>query len=118
MKTRYGEVPAFVTKDGSLIRELMHPGSHGNRRQSLAEAVVAVGMETELHLHWTSEELYHVTHGEGEMTLGEAVFGVSAGDTVCILPGTPHRIRNAGEVELKILCASSPPYSHEDTELL
>jgi hypothetical protein len=28
--TRYADIPAYVTKDGSLIRELMHPALHGN----------------------------------------------------------------------------------------
>lgn len=118
MKNRYADMAAFVTKDGSLVRELMHPQSHGNSAQSLAEAIVACGMTTELHRHVKSEELYHVTSGCGEMTLGDDVFDVHAGDTVCIPPGTPHRISNRGEDELRILCASSPPYSHEDTEIL
>jgi mannose-6-phosphate isomerase-like protein (cupin superfamily) len=41
-----------------------------------------------------------------------------SGDTVYIPPGTPHKIRNTGDIPLKILCCSSPAYSHEDTELL
>jgi hypothetical protein len=32
--TRYAEIPAYVTKDGSEIRELMHPAMHGNRRKA------------------------------------------------------------------------------------
>ncbi len=118
MRNRYEDLPAFVTKDGSLVRELMHPQSHLNEAQSLAEAIVGIGMSTALHRHLSSEELYHVASGSGEMMLGDEVFEVSAGDTICILPGIPHSIRNTGEVELRILCASSPPYSHEDTELL
>ncbi|NNM81847.1 MAG: cupin domain-containing protein [Burkholderiales bacterium] len=118
MKSSYPEIEAYVTKDGSVIRELMHPQVQGNRNQSLAEAIVARGAQTALHLHPVSEELYHVTQGTGEMTLGEAVFPVSSGDTICIAPGMPHRIRNTGEIELRILCACSPPYSHEDTQLL
>jgi mannose-6-phosphate isomerase-like protein (cupin superfamily) len=43
---------------------------------------------------------------------------VQAGDTVCITPGTPHRIRNTGGETLVILCACAPAYAHEDTELL
>ncbi len=31
IKTRYTEIAPYVTKDGSLIRELMHPQVHGNR---------------------------------------------------------------------------------------
>ena len=117
-RTRYTQVPAFVTKDGSVIRELMHPAVHGNANQSLAEAIVAVGQSTQLHRHHRSEEIYHITSGTGRMTLGAASFDVSAGDTIVIPPGTPHCIRNTGPTELKILCACAPAYSHADTELL
>jgi mannose-6-phosphate isomerase-like protein (cupin superfamily) len=116
--SRYAEIAPYVTKDGSEIRELMHPAVHGNRAQSLAEATVPPGAETLLHRHRVTEELYHVTAGTGLMTLGERVFEVHAGDTVCIPPGTPHRIRNTGAGSLRILCCCSPAYSHEDTELL
>ncbi len=116
--THYAEAPPYRTKDGSEIRELLHPSVHGNRNQSLAEATVAVGATTLLHRHFTSEELYHLTEGTGEMTLGERTFTVSTGDTVCIPPGTPHCIRNSGDTPLRILCCCAPPYAHEDTELL
>ncbi len=118
MQTRYAEIPAYITKDGSQIRELMHPAVHGNRRQSLAEATVAPGTRTQLHRHAQTEELYHVTSGSGLMTLGDACFKVGAGDTVLIPPGTSHRIEATGPAPLRILCCCSPPYSHEDTELL
>jgi mannose-6-phosphate isomerase-like protein (cupin superfamily) len=118
MKTSYGEVAAYVTKDGSVIRELMHPAVHGNRKQSLAEAVVESAARTALHQHALTEEIYHITAGSGLMTLGDARFAVAAGDTVCIVPGTPHCIENTGAEPLKILCACSPAYSHDDTELL
>ena len=118
MKTRYAEIPACVTKDGSEIRELMHPSRHGNRLQSLAEATVQPGARTHLHRHAVTEELYHVSAGSGIMTLGDAGFAVGAGDTVLIPPGTPHRIEATGTEPLRILCCCSPPYSHEDTELL
>ena len=71
MLTRYRNQPPFETKDGSQIRELMHPAVHGNRNQSLAEARVAPGASTALHWHLRSEELYHVTAGCGMMTLGD-----------------------------------------------
>ena len=118
MKTHYADIPAYGTKDGSEIRELMHPDHHGNRAQSLAEAIVAPGAETRLHRHGRTEEIYHITRGEGLMRLGDQTFAVTVGDTVCIPPGTPHNIRNTGETPLHILCACSPAYSHEDTELL
>lgn len=118
IRTAHGEVPSYHTLDGSEIRELMHPAVHGNCNQSLAEARVPPGTETLLHLHRTSEELYSVLEGEGVMTLGDEIFPLAAGDTVCIPPGTPHRVGNTGPGVLKILCCCAPPYSHDDTQLL
>lgn len=118
LHTRYAEAVPFVTLDGSMIRELLHPAVHGNRQQSVAEAIVAPGTETRLHRHQQSEEIYHITAGVGMMTLGQEQFAVSAGDTICIPPGTPHRIQNQGKVPLHILCCCAPAYSHDDTQLL
>jgi mannose-6-phosphate isomerase-like protein (cupin superfamily) len=118
VKTSYEDIQPFTTMDGSEIRELMHPSVHGNAAQSLAEAVVAPGTETALHRHGTSEEIYHITAGAGLMTLDDEVFAVAAGDTVLIPPGTPHSIRNTGGESLHILCACTPAYSNDDTELL
>ncbi len=114
----YAAVKPYVTKDQSIIRELMNPGTHRNKAQSLAEAIVPAGARTVLHLHYVTEELYHVTEGEGMMTLGRKIFPVAVGDTVLIPPGTPHRIEANEAGQLKILCCCSPAYSHDDTELL
>lgn len=116
--SRYATVPLFVTKDGSQIRELMHPVQHAVHQQSLAEAIVQPGQKTALHRHHTSEEIYHITQGRGRMTLGSEFFEVEAGDTVCIAPGMAHCIDNLGDAPLHILCACSPAYSDADTELL
>lgn len=112
------EVPPSVTKDGSIIRELMHPALHGNRVQSLAEALVPPGAKTKLHRHHASEEIYCFTEGRGTMRLGEREFAVQAGDTICIPAGAPHCVMNTGEAVLRILCACAPPYAHDDTEIL
>ena len=118
MISHYHDSSAYTTKDGSTIRELLHPSLHCNRHQSLAEARVAPGCTTLLHRHHQSEELYHITAGNGMMILGDKRFAVSVGDTILIPPGTPHAIENSGDSELVILCCCAPPYSHEDTELL
>jgi mannose-6-phosphate isomerase-like protein (cupin superfamily) len=116
--SRYDQVPPFITKDGSVIRELMHPAVQGNRHQSLAEAVVPPQTATLPHRHHRSEEIYHFTSGSGLMRLGEEEFPVAAGDTVCIPPGVAHALSNPGPQDLRLLCSSSPPYADEDTELL
>lgn len=111
-------VVAYVTKDGSEIRELLHPEQHGVRNQSLAEAVVPPGTTTLLHRHQRTEEIYHVTRGGGLMTLGNTQFTIAVGDSVAILPGTPHCVANTGGEPLHILCCCAPAYAHDDTELL
>jgi mannose-6-phosphate isomerase-like protein (cupin superfamily) len=118
VKTAFAQAEPYITKDGSEIRELMHPDLHGVRHQSLAHATVPPGCETRLHRHKLTEEIYHVTGGAGVMKLGDQEFSVAAGDTVVIRPGTAHAIRNTGTVSLTILCACAPAYAHEDTELL
>ena len=121
MKSVYRDATAYTTKDGSTIRELMHPVAHAHldvRAQSLAEAVVEPGQTTALHKHLKSEEIYHVTAGSGLMTLGDKRFEIGVGDSVVIAPGTKHCVKNIGAMPLKILCACSPAYAHEDTVLL
>lgn len=118
MKSRHADIAPYVTKDGSEIRELMHPATQGNRKQSLAEATLHAGQRTSLHRHLVTEEIYHFTHGTGRMTLGAETFAVRAGDTVAIAPGTAHSVENTGADSMTILCACSPAYAHDDTQLL
>lgn len=117
-KTTYSAITPFITKDGSQIRELMHPAQHGNQTQSFAEAIVEPGAQTQLHRHHASEEIYHITQGSGRMTLGTTLLNVVAGDTICIAPGTPHGIACTSDIPLKILCACAPAYAHDDTEII
>lgn len=115
---RLERVRPFTTKDGSEIRELAGIPSGNAENQSLAEAMVPPGGETEEHHHRASEEIYHFTHGSGRMRLGEDESDVAAGDTVVIPPGTRHKLWNTGHEPLRLLCCCSPPYSHEDTYLI
>lgn len=112
------QVAPYITKDGSEIRELLHPSQHAVCRQSLAEAVVLPGGATQLHRHELTEEIYHVTRGSGLMTLGNEQFAIRVGDSIAIAPGTPHRVENTGSEALHILCCCAPAYSHDDTILL
>jgi mannose-6-phosphate isomerase-like protein (cupin superfamily) len=117
-KERLDTVEAFVTKDGSEIRELAGTPTGNSVNQSLAEATVPPGGDTEEHYHRESEEIYLFTSGSGRMRLGDEEAEVTAGDTVVIPPGTRHKLWNTGPEPLKLLCCCAPPYSHEDTVLL
>ncbi|MEE4362197.1 MAG: cupin domain-containing protein [Pseudomonadales bacterium] len=114
----HGQAEPFVTLDGSLIRELVHPNQGMAQAQSLAEATVPAGATTTLHRHRLTEELYHVLRGRGLMELDGARFEVTVGDTVVIRPGTAHCIHNPGVEDLVFLCCCAPAYADADTELL
>ena len=66
--TRYPDVTPYITKDGSEIRELLHPTQHAVKNQSLAEAIVPPGGKTLLHRHRLTEEIYHITQGDRKST--------------------------------------------------
>jgi mannose-6-phosphate isomerase-like protein (cupin superfamily) len=108
---------AFVTADGSTIRELAGLPSGNTQNQSLAEATVPPGGETAEHYHRTSEEIYLFTAGAGRMRLGSEEGDVSAGDCVAIPPGVRHKLWNPGHEPLVLLCCCAPAYTHEDTIL-
>lgn len=114
-KANLEQLEAFVTKDGSSIRELAGPSWTAARNQSLAEATVPPGGETAEHYHPKTEELYYFTAGAGRMRLGEEEGEVRAGDCVAIEPGTPHKLWNPGPEPLVLLCCCAPAYSHDDT---
>ena len=109
---------AFITADGSSIRELAGIPSGNATNQSLAEAVVPARGATVAHLHRLTEEIYLFTEGSGRMQLGEEERPVRAGDCVVIPPGTPHKLWADEGEPLVLLCCCAPAYSHEDTVLL
>ena len=112
------EVPAFTTKDGSEIRELLAHRNAAIRNQSLAEARVHPGATTTLHYHPRTEELYYILSGVGTMRLGDERRAVGPGDAIAIPPGTIHQITNPGPGLLVFLCCCAPAYEHEDTVLI
>ena len=114
---RLADAEAFTTLDGSTIRELAGAVSLDTENQSLAEATVPPGGETEQHFHRRSEEIYFFIAGSGLMRLGDEESDVSAGDCVVIPPGAEHKLWNPGEEPLVLLCCCAPAYSHEDTVL-
>jgi mannose-6-phosphate isomerase-like protein (cupin superfamily) len=103
-------VEPFTTKDGSTIRELMHTAA-----QSLAEASLLPGQQTQRHYHAASEELYYLVAGEGEMEIDGERAAVTVGDAILIPPGAWHQVTATGESELRFLCCCAPPYTHADT---
>jgi mannose-6-phosphate isomerase-like protein (cupin superfamily) len=111
-------VPAFTTKDGSEIRELLAHRNSNIRLQSLAEARLPPGGKTTPHYHPQTEEIYYILEGEGRMTIDGETSEVVPGDAIAIPPGAVHTITNAGDQTLKFLCCCAPGYEHADTVLV
>ncbi len=109
------EVPAFTTKDGSEIRELLAHRNSAIRNQSLAEARLPVGGATQEHYHPKSEEIYYITHGVGKIRIEGELREVRVGDAIAIPPGRKHKLWNTGNETLRLLCCCAPAYEHEDT---
>ena len=112
------QVPAFTTKDGSEIRELLAHRNSCIAKQSLAEARLAPGQQTTPHYHIQTEEIYYILTGSGRMRIDCEERAVVAGDAIAIPPGAVHTITNTGGETLKFLCCCAPAYEHADTVLL
>jgi mannose-6-phosphate isomerase-like protein (cupin superfamily) len=109
------QAPAFITKDGSEIRELLAHRNSAIRNQSLAEARLAPGASTQEHYHQRTEEIYYITHGTGRIRIDGDLREVKAGDAIAILPGQKHKLWNTGDTVLRLLCCCAPAYEHSDT---
>jgi mannose-6-phosphate isomerase-like protein (cupin superfamily) len=111
-------VPAFTTKDGSEIRELLAHRNSCIRKQSLAEARLPPAAATAPHFHPETEEIYYILEGTGRITIGSEACDVGPGDAIAIPPGAVHTIRTTSDVPLKFLCCCAPGYEHADTVLV
>ncbi|SRR5581483_1334952 len=109
------DIPAFITKDGSEIRELLAYRNSEIRNQSLAEARLPVGASTQEHFHPKAEEIYFITHGSGRMKIENEFRDVKVGDAIAIPPGRKHKLWNTGAETLHLLCCCAPAYEDSDT---
>ena len=109
------DAPAFITKDGSEIRELLAYRNSAIRHQSLAEARLPVGASTQEHYHPKAEEIYFITHGTGRMRIENELCEIKTGDAIAIPPGKKHKLWNTGAEPLRLLCCCAPCYEHSDT---
>src|SRR5436190_14445973 len=112
------DVPAFTTKDGSEIRELLAYRNSAIRRQSLAEARLPPGRQTTPHYHPATEEIYYILEGYGRMQIGDEARIVGPGDAIAIPPGVIHTIEATSQQTLKFLCCCAPGYEDHDTVLV
>jgi mannose-6-phosphate isomerase-like protein (cupin superfamily) len=111
------QLAQFPTLDASRVVELIHPNNSPVRHLSIARATVAAGHSTLRHVHRVSEEVYYVLRGDAAMELDGEIARLGPGDAVLIPPGSEHRVTCVGPGDLILLCACSPPYRDDDTEV-
>src|SRR6266550_4271123 len=101
---KLNECERFVAGDGTLLREVLHPGKDAvSLGYSLAHAVVKP-FEASLPHKLRSSEVYYILEGEGLLTVdGETVI-VGPGDSVYVPPDAVQHIHNTGAGDLAFLC--------------
>ena len=74
----------------------------------LLEVSLAPGIGVPSHTHTCEDETYHVISGGLEVTVGEEVFVLKAGDTLLAPRNIPHELRNSGNTTNHYLLVFSP----------
>ncbi|NER25699.1 MAG: cupin domain-containing protein [Symploca sp. SIO1C2] len=75
----------------SIVEEIMPPGSKGV-----------------VHHHEVSRHFFYVLEGEASLVIDGTTHLLNRGDSILVLPGKVHQIKNESGDELNFLVVSSP----------
>ncbi len=70
---------------------------------------LAAGAETAIESPHEGEEFGYILSGNIILVLGDRQYKVKKGESFYFQPKAPHKIKNAGKSEAKVLWVSSPP---------
>ncbi len=101
----------FSTAERCHITELLNDPACPE--VSLAEARVAPGVTTRLHVVEGTAERYVIVAGSGVVEIDGVSAEVMPGDRVLIPPGAPQRITNTGAGDLRFYCLCTPRFRPE-----
>jgi len=109
---------AFATKDGCLIKEIIHPkNDHTSPGLSLAQAELEPGKATLPH-RLDGLEVYFIMQGKGLMHVGEESAEVKPGQAIYMPPDKIQFIQNTGPDPLIFLCVCHPGYDPDRDEVI
>jgi mannose-6-phosphate isomerase-like protein (cupin superfamily) len=97
----------IVTAMGEKIYEVVGRTVGSRTEQhSVAHVVIPPGKFSRRHYHPEAEESYHVVRGTGWVELDEEIRSLSAGESLLIPAGMPHKIANGSteDLELMVIC--------------
>lgn len=106
----------YVTKDASLIRELLNGRVRPGLGLSLAEAVLEAGQSTAAHRHTAFDEIYYGLEGRGRLFVEGQSFAFGPSSCYLLPRGAAHHLE--AKSRLRLLCICCPGYTHEETILL
>jgi mannose-6-phosphate isomerase-like protein (cupin superfamily) len=96
---------------GETIYEMIgRTGGSRTERHSVAHVVVPPGRFARRHYHPNAEESYHVVQGTGWVELGDEVRSLSAGESLLIPAGVPHKIANGSNEDLVFIVVCVPAW--------
>jgi len=75
-----------------------------------------VGQDCPVHYHEKAAELFIILDGQCEMTVGDEVRVINAGQTVYTAPNEPHKLKAVGDRPLKMFLVVVP--NHEPTHTM
>jgi len=110
-------IKGYITKDNSLIYEILNPKNSPVENVSVALAIVNSKEKTLPHKHLNFDEIYFVIDGDGVFISEGIKKEIRRNDLIFIPRGTIHFVE-AGKSGLKILCICIPPYSHDSTVIV
>ena len=101
---------AAVQVLGGPLKPVFNPRTVGTKFLRFAVGTVAPGEGLVIHVHPGSEEVYYVIRGRGTVRLGEEreKVPIEEGMALYIPPGTPHGVKNTGDVELDVAFFVAP----------
>ena len=110
-----GDIPGIDVAAGIELRELAGRDARiRTAAYSIAQFTLMPGKSMPTSFNKTSEEVFVVTSGSGEVVLEGKAQPVSAGGVVLMKPGVKHSIRSSQASPLTFYAISSPAFSPDD----
>jgi len=94
--------------------ELINKRTSIPNKVSLAIIILDVGKESEEHYHKKTEEIYYILEGCGVVMIDSTRYEIKPGHAVFLPINSLHKIINAADKPLKLVCADSPPFDPND----
>jgi putative monooxygenase len=106
---------------GGDLRAMLTPAAVGATSGFMGVAILGPGERIGEHYHPYSEEFVYVTHGDLEVDLDGAAYGLRPEQGLLIPRDVRHRFRNTGAAEARLVfhlapLAPRPELGHVDTE--